>query len=288
MKKNMKILVLGASGMLGNAIFKYLSRKKDWDVYGTARSISLENYLDLDLAKKVIYDVDVENSNSINSVFSNIKPDIVINCIGVIKQLDEVNNPLIAISINSLAPHRLARLCETYNSRFIHISTDCVFSGSRGNYNELDFCDADDLYGRSKFLGEVLYPNSVTLRTSIIGHELFSDNSLINWFLSQNESVKGYTNAIFSGLPTVELARVIGDFVIPNLNLSGLYHIAGEPISKYDLLNLVAQIYGKRIQIIPDYSVIINRSLNASKFLKASGYSAPQWKELVTMMYEFR
>jgi dTDP-4-dehydrorhamnose reductase len=284
----MKILVLGASGMLGNAVFRLLSIDMDQDVYGTARSEELKKHLDDDLAQKVICNINIENSDSLNRLFLDIKPDFVINCIGLIKQLVEVDDPLIAIPINALLPHRLAKLCKLYNARFIHISTDCVFSGSRGNYSESDFCDADDLYGRSKLLGEVLDLHAITLRTSIIGHELITKHALIDWFLSQDKSVKGYKNAIFSGLPTVELARVIRDFVMPNANLTGVFHVAVAPISKFDLLNLVAEVYGKTIQIIPDDSVVMNRSLNASKFKKATGYIAPDWKDLVTMMHKFQ
>jgi dTDP-4-dehydrorhamnose reductase len=284
----MKVLVVGATGMLGSTVFRFLSISKDFDVYGTARSQEFKNHLDGNLVQKIICNVDIENSDSLDRVFSDIKPDVVINCIGLIKQLAEADDPLIAILINALFPHKLAKLCKLYNARFIHISTDCVFSGSRGNYNETDFCDANDLYGRSKLLGEVLYPHSITLRTSIIGHELLSKHALIDWFLSQDKFVKGYKKAIFSGLPTMELARVIRDCVIPNVNLTGVFHVAVEPISKFDLLNLVADVYGKTIQIIPDDSVVINRSLNASKFKKATGYIAPDWKDLVTMMHKFQ
>jgi dTDP-4-dehydrorhamnose reductase len=169
----------------------------------------------------------------------------------------------------------------------IHVSTDCVFSGSRGNYRESDTSDATDLYGKSKFIGEVSYPHTITLRTSIIGHELTGNHSLIGWFLAQSGPVKGYTKAIFSGLPTVELARVVRDHVLPNRDLSGLYHVAAEPIDKFDLLNIVAKAYGKDIAIEPDDRVSIDRSLNAERFRAATGYVAPAWPDLIARMRDF-
>jgi dTDP-4-dehydrorhamnose reductase len=206
----------------------------------------------------------------------------------LIKQLSEANDPLQAIPINSLLPHRLARLCNIVGARLVHVSTDCVFSGSKGGYLEADVSDAMDLYGRTKYLGEVDYPHAITLRTSIIGHELNSANGLIGWFLAQEGTVKGFTTAIFSGLPTVELAHVIRDFVLPRADLSGLYHVASQPISKYNLLKLVAETYRKNIDIVPDEKLTIDRSLNADRFSAASGYSAPAWHELVKKMYEFK
>ena len=206
---------------------------------------------------------------------------------GIIKQLSSSYDPLVSIPINSLLPHRLAKLCISKNIRLIHLSTDCVFSGSHGGYIEGDFPDANDLYGRSKYLGEVDYPGCVTLRTSIIGHELHSTNSLIDWFLSQSTAVKGYTNAIFSGLPTNEMAMVIRDYVIPNTNLSGLYHVSVDPISKYDLLELVRDTYGKKIEIVPDDIVRIDRSLNSKKFSEVTGFKPKPWPLLVKEMYEF-
>ncbi len=156
------------------------------------------------------------------------------------------------------------------------------------NYTENDFADANDLYGRSKFLGEVDYPNSITLRTSIIGHELGRSRSLIGWFLDQQSSVKGFTRVIFSGLPTIELAQIVYNIVIPKPNLTGLYHVAVKPINKFDLLHLVAKIYQKTIEIIPSNKLIIDRSLNAERFNQATGYATPEWPELIKAMYEFK
>jgi dTDP-4-dehydrorhamnose reductase len=170
----------------------------------------------------------------------------------------------------------------------IHVSTDCVFSGKKGNYREDDFCDALDLYGKSKILGEVDYPHAITLRTSTIGPELQSSYGLLNWFLSQGGSCKGYSQAIFSGLPTVVFARIIRDIVIPHVELSGLYHVAASPINKFDLLGLIAKSYQKDIEIIQDDSFKIDRSLNSEKFRRATGYDSPTWPQLIKLMHEYK
>jgi dTDP-4-dehydrorhamnose reductase len=283
----MKILVLGASGMLGFAVLRVLAENISFEVWGSSRSEWIKNYYPKKIAKQLIIGVNIEDNDSVMNLFTHIKPNIVVNCIGLVKQMQSSSDPLCAIPINSIFPHRLNRICELLGARLIHISTDCVFSGRKGFYSESDESDATDLYGRSKYLGEVNYPNSITLRTSIIGHELNSMNGLISWFLSQNGIVKGYKNAIFSGLTTNELARVIKDYVIPKSELMGTYHVAAEPISKYDLLNLVKDVYNKSIEIEPDEKYIINRSLNAKRFMEASGYVAPKWQTLIVQMQSF-
>ena len=284
----MKTLVLGASGMLGHTMFRYFAQDPDLDVYGTARSASVRRHFPGDLSKRILVGVDVENQDALTRVFAEVRPHFVVNCIGLIKQLADVEDPLIALPINSMLPHRLARLCDLASARLVHISTDCVFSGTRGGYSEADRPDVEDLYGHSKLLGEVAYPHTITLRTSIVGHELSSAHGLVEWFLAQQGRVKGYTRAIFSGLPTVELARVVRDIVLPLPNLSGIYHVASTPINKYELLSLVADVYGKSIEIIPDDTVEINRALIATRFRNATGYEAPEWRELVKRMFEFK
>jgi dTDP-4-dehydrorhamnose reductase len=285
--KNPKVLVLGVSGMLGNAVLRLFVQSDEYAVVGSARSAGVLRLLAPELCEHVICGVDVENADSLTRLFTLTRPDIVINCIGLVKQLAEADDPLTAIPINALLPHRLARLCNLANARLIHMSTDCVFSGTRGMYSEQDVSDAQDLYGRSKYLGEVDYPNAVTLRTSIIGHELDSAHGLIGWFLAQQAAVKGYRRAIFSGLPTVELARVMRDFVIPNPELRGLYHVSAAPINKFELLTLVGQNYGKSIAITPDDRLVIDRSLDSSRFREITGYQPPEWPELVRRMREF-
>lgn len=283
----MKILVLGASGMLGNAMLRVMSGQEAWSVFGTVRGADPALHAAAPSAV-LIPGVHADQPDSLLAAFAQVRPDVVINCVGLVKQLTNAEDPLVAVPINTLLPHRLARMCEVAGARLVHVSTDCVFSGKQGNYTELDQADAQDVYGRSKLLGEVDYPHAVTLRTSIIGHELRSAHGLIDWFLSQQARVKGYTEAVFSGLPTCELARVVRDFVIPHASLRGVYHVAAEPISKHDLLQIVNREYGKNLQIEPDDQVKINRSLDASRFREATGYVAPAWPDLIAQMREFR
>lgn len=280
----MRILVLGASGMLGNAMVRVLSENADWHVHGTIRSESAKRFFSPGIAARLIPGVDVEQQDSLLHAFIQARPEVVVNCVGLVKQLAEAEDPLQAIPINALLPHRLARMCELAGARLVHMSTDCVFSGDRGGYRETDPSDAKDLYGRSKFLGEVAYPHTVTLRTSIIGHELQSAHGLVGWFLSQEERCNGFTRAIFSGLPTVVLAQIVRDVVIAHVALSGVYHVAAQPIAKYDLLQLIAEAYGKKIEIVPVDRLVIDRSLNAERFQQATGYVAPGWPELIKIM----
>lgn len=284
----MKVLVLGVSGMLGNAMFRKLSESSSLEVYGTARSASVKRFFPNELTERIVCGIDIENQDALARILGEIKPQAVINCVGLVKQLGDANDPLVALPVNALLPHRLARLCGLADARLIHVSTDCVFSGARGNYRETDVPDAKDLYGRSKLLGEVDYPHAVTLRTSIIGHELSSAHSLVGWFLAQNDRVKGFARAIFSGLPTVELAELVRDVVLPRDDLHGVYHVASAPISKLDLLRLVAKTYGKQIAIEEDQDFVIDRSLNAERFQAATGYTAPPWPTLVKKMFEFQ
>lgn len=283
----MKILVLGASGMLGNAMLRVLAEGGAHDVCGTARSAGVRRHFAAPLAESIVAGVDVENADALARLFDEVRPQAVINCIGLVKQLAAAADPLQALPINALLPHRLARLCALVGARLVHVSTDCVFDGRKGNYRETDFADAEDLYGRSKFLGEVAYPHTITLRTSIIGRELDGAHGLVGWFLAQSGKVRGYRKAVFSGLPTVELSRIVRDVVLPRPELSGLYHVAAAPIAKYELLKLVAAAYGKAIEIEPDNRVVIDRSLDATRFREATGYVAPPWPELVARMRDF-
>jgi len=284
--ERMKILILGVTGMLGSTVFKMLQQDKSLTVYGTLRSVSGTKYFPVDSHTQLLANVDVLDNDSLISVMTAVKPDLVINCIGLIKQYADANAPLIALPINAMFPHRLANLCSLTNARLIHISTDCVFSGRKGMYIEDDVSDAEDLYGKSKYIGELHdLPHAITLRTSIIGHELNSSASLVDWFLSQTGLIKGYNKAIFSGLPTIELARVIRDFVIPNVNLHGLHHVSVEPIDKYSLLNLIADAYGKKIDIEADEKIQIDRSLDSTKFQQATGYEPPTWPKLIEKMH---
>lgn len=283
----MKILVLGATGMLGNAVFRHFRGQPGFDTHATVRSGAARRHFAATDAERLHTGVDALDFDSVVSVFAEVRPDVVVNAIGVIKQLASANDPLHAIPINSLFPHRLARLCDVAGARLIHVSTDCVFSGSRGGYRESDQPDAYDLYGRSKLMGEVDYPHAITLRTSIIGHELGSAHALVDWFLSQTGRVKGFTKAVFSGVPTIELARIIQHAVLPRPELHGLYHVAAAPISKYDLLSLVARAYDKSIGMDADDKLVIDRSLVADRFNTATGYHPAGWPALISDMKEF-
>ncbi|MCD5401117.1 SDR family oxidoreductase [candidate division NPL-UPA2 bacterium] len=282
-----KVLVLGGTGMIGHVIFSQLALNPTLDVYTTVRKFDgLSRWFSEDLICKMRGGVDADNFDTVIRALASIQPDVVINCIGLIKQLPLASDPLSSITINSQLPHRISLVCRSAGARMIHISTDCVFDGEKGHYVEDDPSNATDLYGRSKFLGEVSYPHCVTLRTSTIGHELKGKLGLVEWFLAQKDKINGFTNAIYSGLPTVELARVINDFVLPNPELSGLYHVAAEPISKYDLLKLIATRYAKKITIEPFADFYQDRSLDATVFQRVTGYNPPPWSELVEVMYE--
>lgn len=287
-EKTTRLLVLGAGGMLGHAVLRWFASDPRYEVFGTLRSeVAAERLRAAAPSARIIGGFAAERAAELARVFDATQPEVVINCVGVVKQLAGAGDPAIAIPINALLPHRLARLCGRIDARLIHVGTDCVFSGARGNYSETDTPDALDLYGRSKLMGEVDYPHAITLRTSIIGHELGSGHGLVGWFLTHQEPVRGFARAVFSALPTHELARVIQQYVIPNPELHGIYHVGGETINKYELLKLVAEVYGRAGTIARDDELVIDRSLDSSRFRAATGYQPPAWPELVRRMREF-
>jgi len=279
----LKILILGANGLLGGACYRLMMQVPNLEVFGSVRS-KLDK--SVKFSQRLIGSIDVLDSERLDQLFAENKPQVVINCTSLSKSMINDADPLKFIELYSMLPHRLARLCNRYSARLIHISSDGVFSGKKGNYREIDKADADDLYGRSKFLGEVTNPNCITIRTSIIGHDNSLQNGLISWYLSNKYSCKGYTKAIFSGLPVCVLAQILVDFVIFNLKLEGVYHIGSNPISKFDLLKLVAEIYDSHVSVKPDHSVIMNRSLNTEKFQREANYSPPNWDTLVRLMHD--
>lgn len=285
----MRVLIFGVTGMLGNAAFRVLSGDSKHEVWGTIRDPRAADYFPDALRARLLANVDVLDSDALVSLLDRVRPDVVINCTGIIKQLDAANDPLRILPLNALFPHQLAGLCALAGARLVSLSSDCVYSGRKGNYEESDPSDAEDLYGKSKCLGEVRdRPHVITLRTSGIGHELNSSHGLLGWFMAQNSKVKGYAKAIYSGLPSVELARTIKDFVLPRPGLHGLYHVSASPISKYDLLTLIAHAYGKHIEIERDETVVLDRSLNSRRFSQATGYVAPEWPDLVALMHRNR
>lgn len=280
-----RVLVLGASGMLGSTLFNSFARDPKFETFATVRDVGVVNNFAFDLHDSLITNISADAESGILTAFLIAKPDVVINCIGIIKQLPNAKDYLESLAINAMLPHRLAKYCAAAGARLIHFSTDCVFSGIQGLYKESDVPDANDLYGRTKFLGEVSYENTITLRTSIIGHEINRAKSLIDWFLNQSNEVKGFSKAVFSGLPTIEVSHIIKNYVIPNNSLNGLYHLSVDPINKYDLLNLIAQFYEKDIKIIPDDKLVIDRSLNSDRFRLATGFKPKTWPYLINEMH---
>ena len=281
-----RVLIFGGSGMMGHTVFRVLSARPDLNVFVTLRGFGLARSFPDDLRARLISGVDMLDLDAVAGCLEHVRPNVVINCTGLVKQSNAASDPLVAIPINALVPHRLSRLSALVGARFIHMGTDCVFRGDRGGYTEDDRPDADDLYGRSKLLGEVDGSHAVTLRTSIIGRELRSKHGLLEWFLNSSGTVRGYVNAIFSGLTTDELARVIADHVIPNPALNGILNVSVAPISKYDLLLLLREAYGHRVEIIPETAFSIDRSLDSTRFRSLTGYQPPEWPAMVSRMRE--
>ena len=280
-----KVLILGGGGMLGHKTAQILS--SHFDTYVTVRGniLAFRKYNIFD-KNHIIGNIDALQFKSLEKAFQKVNPSVVLNCIGIIKQLSVVNNPVETMAVNSLFPHRLALLCRKNAARLIHISTDCVFSGRKGHYVENDKPDAEDLYGKSKYSGEVTNKGCLTLRTSFIGRELKSKNGLLEWFLSQNGgTVKGYTRMIFSGLTSNTLCGVIKDIINNYRELSGLYHLSGEPIDKYSLLQLIKKVYALNIKIKPDKHIVCDRSLDCTLFRKVTGFVPPAWEKMIKEVY---
>lgn len=280
----MKVLILGGDGMLGHKAWQVL--KSDLDVFLTTRSAfaEVEQFGIFD-RNRAICQIDVLDFSVLEKTIKEISPEVILNCIGIVKQREEAKDPVKSIKINSLFPHKLSELCYNTNARLIHFSTDCVFSGKKGTYTEQDCPDPVDLYGRTKLLGEVVSGNALTLRTSIIGHELKTKHGLFEWFLSQEGgTVKGYTRAIFSGFPTVILCEILKDIIIKYKNLKGLYHIASNPIDKYSLLRLIKSIYNLDIRIEKYDEFVCDRSLNCSAFEDTTGFQPMKWDKMIEMM----
>lgn len=284
-----KILVLGATGMLGHKLCQRLPLH-GFEVVGTVRQNSdLKSlYPGVYDRCQLVTDIDVFDDGALARVFTSVQPDVVVNCVGIVKQAPEASDPLLSVAINAYLPHKLAKLCADQGRRLIHISTDCVFAGTRGAYREDDESDAKDLYGKSKFLGETTptQPAALTLRTSIIGRELSEPgHGLASWFLSQQgKKVKGFANAVFSGLTTLELAAVIAKIIQQGGNFHGLRHVASTPIDKWTLLKLIRREYGLDIEIERDETVRVNRSLVMNRFQKETGYEPPDWESMVREM----
>ncbi|MFM4728058.1 dTDP-4-dehydrorhamnose reductase family protein [Aeromonas caviae] len=281
----MNVLILGATGMLGYSLFSNLAGYSTLNVTGTVRSLTGKAAFFVQHQKQLLQGIDVTDIASLEQAIVTTKPAVVINCIGLIKQHDIAKQHVAAIEINALLPHQLAALCDQCGARLIHFSTDCVFDGKQGMYQEADLPTATDLYGKSKCLGEVNYGRHLTLRTSIIGHELNSAVSLVDWFLSQSGTVNGFSKAVFSGMPTCYIAKLLAENILNKPEICGLYHLSAEPINKHSLISLVADIYGKKIEINESTQLVIDRSLDSSRLRQAIAFTPPSWRELIEFMH---
>ena len=281
----MTVLVVGASGMLGGAIYQTLAAHMNDQIFGVARSKSVvpESFNN----SRIIRVDDIFDQKALLDVIQKFEVNCIINAIGIIKQIRGPKYNVEAIRLNAILPHYLSDIAAETGCRLVLVSTDCVFSGNRGMYTEADTPDATDLYGRSKLLGEIADKKHVlTIRTSIIGHESGRAASLVDWALSQKGKILGYTEAYFSGVPTVYLAKLLMDHLVLDDGLWGLWHVSAERISKYDLLDLISQKYGVNFELIPDSDVQIDRSLDSTKFREISGFVPESWPKLITLMYD--
>jgi len=278
----MKIYILGISGMLGSKLFQEFL-KKNYKVRGYSRTVPKKF---LKYKTKIDSNINIENITKLKKKIIKFRPKFIINCIGVIKQKIIKSDEKKIFYINSVLPHEINKISNIINSRLIHFSTDCVFDGKKGNYNENDLPNADDIYGMSKAFGEVNSNNALTIRTSIIGHELGSKNSLLEWFLHlDKKECYGFTDAYFSGLPTIEIFNFIEKFIIKNKKINGIYNLSASKISKYSLLKKISKIYSKKIKIIKNNDLKIDRSLNSKKIKKLINYKSPSWDNLIKNMY---
>lgn len=280
----MKVFVSGASGMLGHKVFQTLAGRFGSAIGSIRGRRGEQPYRSIPMfqSSDIQEGFDALDLKGVSERLRSLRPAVIVNCIGVVKQRAAAQDPVPSIAINSLLPHVLAETCAEWGGRLIHISTDCVFTGSRGSYTELDIPDATDLYGRTKALGEPTAANALTLRTSIIGRELAHRASLLEWLLSnEGGSVRGFTRAIYSGVTTNHLASLIANIITDFPTLSGLYHVAAEPISKYRLLLLLRDAFGLRIEIAADDSFVCDRSMLGDKLANAIGYRAPAWPQLI-------
>jgi dTDP-4-dehydrorhamnose reductase len=280
----MRILIFGGNGMLGHKLIREF--RESFEVWATLKGHFSEvdsfGIFDRD---RTIAGVDATDAESVRRAVTEVRPDVVVNAVGIVKQKPASEDVQLTLSINSVFPRRLASLADEFGFKLITISTDCVFRGDRGNYNETDVPDATDLYGLSKFLGEVTTANCLTIRTSIIGRELATAHSIVEWFLSQRgKSVQGYTNAIYTGFPTIILANIIKSIIVDNPSMNGLYHVSADPISKFELLNLIDQTYRTGVEIKPFDDYKIDRSLNSTKFRQETGFSPLGWPEMIALM----
>jgi len=280
----MRVLILGGGGMLGHKLYQVLRDR--CDVHATFRRFNARlGRTGVFDAAHVIDGIDAWDMASIRRVMSEIRPDWVLNCIGIIKQLDEAKDAKASIYVNALFPHLVCECAAETGARVIQISTDCVFSGKKGDYVEEDLSDAEDLYGKTKYLGEAVYDHAITLRTSIVGRDVFIDLSLIDWFLGQSgKRVKGYTNAFYTGLSTQVLSEEIWRVITQYPALHGLYHVSSSKISKFDLLSIVNRVFKAGVTLEAFDGVLCDRSLCSEQYREATQFVPPSWEEMVVGM----
>jgi dTDP-4-dehydrorhamnose reductase len=284
-----RVLVLGGDGMLGHKVFQvfnenhethatFLTHEHYASAFPTYREVP---------SSRIHLGIDALNSEVIERLLNLVRPDVVVNCIGLIKQLKEASDFVLAIRMNSLLPHNLARICTSIGARLVHVSTDCVFSGNKGMYTEEDPSDVMDLYGKSKALGEVDYSPHLTVRTSIIGREWVRSTALLEWFLSQQgKTVRGYKNAVYSGFTTESIARLIRRTITERPDVTGLWHVSSDPVTKVELLTRIRDAWGLNIEIEPFDDVPCDRSLDSTRFFKETGFERPSWKSMIQRLVE--
>ncbi len=279
-----KVLIIGGKGMLGHKLVQALSERFEvWTtLHGSWSDVEKFGIFD---QGRTIDKVDVTDIESVRQAVETSRPEIIINAVGVIKQLPAATDVVHTLEINSIFPHRLAQLTAELNARLILISTDCVFDGVAGNYSEDNLPNALDLYGQSKRWGEVTGGDCLTLRTSIIGRELSGTHSFVEWFLSnRGGDVNGFANAIYSGFPTIVFADIIASLITDHPDLRGLHHVSSEPINKFELLTLINKAYDAGVNIGRDEEFRIDRSLDSTRFRQATGFQPPSWQEMIERM----
>lgn len=282
----MRVLILGGAGMLGHKLWQSFSPR--FDTHVTFRK-SAAAYTGLGIydPSRALGGVTADDLQSTKRALDLVHPDVVVNCIGIVKQDTRARDPIASITVNALFPHRLAQICRDAGARLIHLSTDCVFSGRAGDYSEDDTPDADDLYGRTKLLGEVGGEGCLTIRTSMIGRELEGSHGLVEWFLAQEgKRVRGFRRAVFTGFTTGALADVLAEVISHHHDLSGIWHVASEAINKFDLLSLIKEMYQLTVEIEPDETFLCDRSLDGSRFRQKVGIAALSWPEMIRRMRE--
>ena len=282
-----RVLILGAGGMLGHKMLQ-ASRAAFPDSWASLRGV-VGDYpvrgIDAFQSDRILEHFEASDFAGVRASLERLRPQVVINCVGVIKQRSPAQEAQTNIAINALLPHQLAAVLSEWGGRLIHISTDCVFDGRRGGYTEEDLTNAEDLYGRTKAMGETTAPNTLTLRTSIIGRELRTHRSLLDWALSQNHrTVNGFRQAWWSGVTTNHLAALIVNLIGEHPTLSGIYHVSSGRSSKFDLLHLIRDAYGLDMNIVPDDGFVLDRSLSGSKLREAIGYECPPLTQLIAEM----